>query len=115
MQLYTVVIEQIKMVSKFGADGKKISDTEERVKVRITDLPLVTAQMYRTTDKNGGGVEIIPQAVSQRTDRPQQRREDYSFGGSAKSVKKPRKQVSDAAAKAAEAARTGDLSAAINS
>lgn len=116
-QLYTVTFSQMKKVSRFDTKGNKISDTVELIPVTMRDLPLQTAQMYKRTQKYGT-CEITPQAPS--TGERERRYDRGNFSTRSKSgsgqSKKPAKQAARPAPASSlqEAARTGDMSAAIN-
>lgn len=112
--LYTVNMTTKKLISRFDARGNKIDDYEEKISVSFHDLPLQTAQMY--AEKNPGCVEIVAQTQTFGDRR--------SVSGG-KTSYKPREFASSAPAsgkRAApkpavnkhDAARTGDLAAALN-
>ena len=120
MQLYTVKMTTKQIVSRFDDKGAKISESEILIPVTYTDLPLQTAQMYRSKNPDGNVQIIAQQAIlNSARARPGQ----YASTGE----RRERKQVSSyvpsskPASKSApkpsavqNAAQSGDLSAAIN-
>lgn len=111
--LYTVNMTTKKLISQFDSRGNKIGDYEEKVSVSFHDLPLQTAKMYE--EKNPGCVEIVAQAQTYGD------RRQITSGGAYKpravnaspaSSKRP--AASKPAASKHDAARTGDLAAALN-
>lgn len=111
MQLYTVILQQPKMVSRFDHRGKLISDTTEYVQLTIRDLPYQTAKMYQTTDSQGT-CEIIAQ---ERSLEAFGRKTSFKFDR--KPIATEKKATAKTSAPKVDkhaAARTGDMSAAIN-
>ena len=120
MQLYTVKFDQARLVSKFDAKGNKIADQTIMVRQTIADLPLPTAQMYKQTDTHGT-VEIIRQDMSAfgRNGISEKRKHQVEFADvkSGRSSRAEPARTTKTAAPAPDrhkAARTGDMSAAIN-
>lgn len=121
MQLYTIILDQKHIVSKFDCKGNKISETTTIVKQTIHDLPLSTAQMYMRTSEPGT-CQMIKQDPLVRSGS---RRHEVEFSDVKKGKSKraePTKTTAKARAKPAadpskkvrEAAQTGDLAAAIS-
>ncbi|MER9176260.1 hypothetical protein NKH72_22030 [Mesorhizobium sp. M0955] len=115
MQLYTVKLLLCKMVSKFGPKGQLLSATEEDIEHVMHDLPWPTAQMYRDTSAPGK-CEIVRQTMSAAPATGERRRESVYVGSPrASAPATPAKRKMTAQEKREQAARTGDLAAAINS
>lgn len=120
MQLYTVILDQQHIVSKFDKKGNKISETTTIVKQTICDLPLPTAQMYMRTSAPGT-CQMIKQDRIIRNSRRQHAVEFGDVRSSRKSVSQParsatasKKPAVDPTQKVRDAAATGDLAAAIS-
>lgn len=114
MQLYTVTLQLIRAVSKFGPKGELLSSEEITVSHTMHGLPWQTAQMYRDTS-TPGTVQITKEAMTVNV--AHERRSDrVSFNHSRTSspAPKPAAPVKSAADKRAEALASGDLSAAIS-
>lgn len=113
MQLYSIEYDQLTLISVFDAKGKKTGDREERVRVSMHDLPLQTAQMYRSKMTGLNFVLIAQTAVSNEQPRSYKRdrraHEDTSAQRAAARPSQPSKQQ-----QINQAAATGDMTAAIN-
>jgi hypothetical protein len=115
VQLYTVVLQQLKLVSRFDGKGRKISDTEEKIEVTFRDLPLSTAMMYQKTSAHGA-CQVIKQEASSSSSR-QQTRVYSSHDRRSYEQRKPAEKQAPKVAPAntiQNAAATGNLAAAIN-
>ena len=111
MQLYTVKLLLCKMVSKFGPKGELLEQVETDIEHVMHDLPWQTAQMYRDTSAEGK-CEIVRQVMGVKPAYSEKRRENVYVGKSAPAA--PAKPTKSAADRRAEAAASGDLSAAIS-
>ena len=115
MQLYTVKLRQLKLISVFNKKGEKIEEKEEQVEVTFADLPLATAQMYRQTSA-AGQVDVIRQdmtAFGKNKTRVSFDRKRYADPKpAAKTRAAPPKASGPSALQTAAA--TGNLAAAIN-
>jgi hypothetical protein len=120
MQFYTVVLQNLHMVSRFDAKGRKIGETHTWVEQTMHDLPLQTAQMYIDKDTTGKA-KMFPQEPTRRV--TEHRRHEVRFGDvkAGKSMRAEpvrtaaaKKPAVTPASKTHEAARTGDMAAAIN-
>ncbi|TDW20516.1 hypothetical protein EV128_125146 [Rhizobium azibense] len=115
MQLYSITYDQLTLISTFDDKGNKTGDREERVRVSMHDLPLPTAQMYRSKMTGLNFVMVAQTAVSNeqpRTYKRERRREDTSTQRAAARPAQPAKPTKQEQIN--QAAATGNMAAGIN-
>ena len=108
LQLYTVILKHENSITRYDAKGKPIV-TREVVEVKICDLPLQTAQMYRNTDKSTHGVTIIKQEAIQQSRSDQNRPV-----ATRQSARPAQKKAAPPVHQINQAASTGNMAAALN-
>lgn len=121
MHSYSVFFTTKKIVTSFHDDGTK-STVEEDVRQVIHDIPHVTAQQYMNCDNFE--MERYYPSMYERRPSPEKRAHGVASPGSGKirnedipsysSQGKPAAKPAPVKNKILEAARTGDLAAAIN-
>ncbi|MBA8881785.1 hypothetical protein [Phyllobacterium myrsinacearum] len=109
MELYTVIIQEARIVSSFDARGKKVGEETKMVEVTINALPYSTAQMYKSTDPHGT-CKIIPYVRETSRSSRDKAPLKLTFGTS-----KTKGFGSTSKSKVVTAAERGDLAAAISS
>ena len=106
MQLYTISYDKLTKVSTFDQRGNKTGERVERLRLSMHALPLQTARMYQSmmTDHN-----FTMEPYVSGDEKPSYTHRKQS--AAKKQAARPAKSKQSAQN---EAARTGDLSAAIN-
>lgn len=114
MQLYTVKMTTKQIVSRYDDKGVKVEELVMDIPVTFHDLPLQTAQMYREKNPDGN-VQIVQQigVLNSERARPAQFASTRSRSESTPRASSPTKSK-PAKSNVADAARSGDMSAAIN-
>lgn len=111
MQLYRIEYDQLTHVSKFDAKGNLLERVEERVRVSMNDLPLPTAIMYREK-MQGLNFKMAPQEIARET--PRTNRQHKTFERTEKRAVSNAPAAPTREQKVKEAAKAGDMTAAIN-
>lgn len=113
MQLYSVTLQQLHMVSRFDGKGALIERSETLVAHTMRDLPWQTAKMYQDTSEPGRClIEKQAQTVANVSER---RGDRVNFNRNASSSASPAPTPKPSKAdRIAAAARSGNLAAAIN-
>lgn len=111
-QLYTVTFQRHQDISVFDKKGKLIDKKQELIEQTICDLPLQTAKMYRDKTEN-----CIVMLQVNEPGRQTARREKVRFLDHERPSERSAKPKTAHPAQRNdrnEAARTGDMTAAIN-